>query len=544
MLPAAASLGRLAARSNCSIYLTLHSVMNILIVNPPHTAIGSRIPREQLPPLGLLCVGGPLLDAGHDVTLLDAELGPLSHTEIVRRVVMHCPQVLLIGHSGSTSAHPTVVELTRRFRAELPNLTIIYGGVFPTYHFRDILAHEPQIDVIVRGEGEATVSKLIAAIECGDDLASVEGIAFRRDGQIVETPPARMIEDLNAYRVGWELIDPKRYSYYGGKRAVVMQFSRGCPHLCNYCGQRGFWARWRHRDPQKFAKEIAWLHRTHGVELINLADENPTVNKAIWRELCEAIIAENINVTIIGSTRADDIVRDADILHLYRKAGVERFLLGMENTDEATLKKIRKGSATTTDREAIRLMRQHGILSLATWVTDFEEITDRDFVHSLRQLLWYDPDQIMSLYVTPHRWTGYYRIAAERRVIQLDQRKWDYKHQVLETMHMPPWRIFLWVKFIELVMQARPKALWRSFLQPDRAARHGMRWFTRMGRRVLFHEWWNFFFRDRRVSDGPTLEQFWGAPQDHQEIPLNIFRQRKPASSAEQIVAADSPPVR
>lgn len=201
MLPAAASLGRLAARSNCSIYLTLHSVMNILIVNPPHTAIGSRIPSEQLPPLGLLCVGGPLLDAGHDVTLLDAELGPLSHTEIVRRVVMHCPQVLLIGHSGSTSAHPTVVELTRRFRAELPNLTIIYGGVFPTYHFRDILAHEPQIDVIVRGEGEATVSKLIAAIECGDDLASVEGIAFRRDGQIVETPPARMIEDLNAYGV-------------------------------------------------------------------------------------------------------------------------------------------------------------------------------------------------------------------------------------------------------------------------------------------------------------------------------------------------------
>ena len=368
--------------------------MNILIVNPPHSAIGSRIPREQLPPLGLLCVGGPLLDAGHDVTLLDAELGPLSHTEIVELVVRHSPQVLLIGHSGSTSAHPTVVELTRRFRAELPSMTIIYGGVFPTYHFRDILAHESQIDLIVRGEGEATVSKLIAAIECGDDLASVEGIAFRRDGQIVETPPARMIEDLDAYRVGWELIDPKRYSYYGGKRAVVMQFSRGCPHLCNYCGQRGFWARWRHRDPQKFAKEIAWLHRTHGVELSNLADENPTVNKAIWRELCEALIAENIKVTIIGSTRADDIVRDADILHLYRKAGIERFLLGMENTDEATLKKIRKGSATTTDREAIRLMRQHGILSLATWVTDFEEITDRDFVRSLRQLLWYDPDQI------------------------------------------------------------------------------------------------------------------------------------------------------
>ena len=503
--------------------------MRILIVNPPHPAIGSRIPREQLPPLGLLCLGGPLLDAGYDVALLDAEFGPLPQDEIVRRVVAHCPQILIVGHSGSTSAHPIVVELTRRCRVELPNLTIVYGGVFPTYHFRDILLQEPQIDFIVRGEGEVTIPKLIAAIAAGEDPATVEGIAFRQGDRIIETAPAIAIQDLDAYRVGWELVDLKRYSYYGGKQAVVIQFSRGCPHLCNYCGQRGFWARWRHRDPKKIAKEIAWLHRTHGVELFNLADENPTVNKALWRELCEAIIAENIEniaITIIGSTRADDIVRDADILHLYRQAGVERFLLGMENTDEATLKKIRKGSATSSDREAIRLLRQHGILSLATWVTDFEEVTDRDFVRSLKQLLWYDPDQIMSLYVTPHRWTGYYRMASERRVIQLDQRKWDYKHQVLETPHMPPWRIFLWVKFIEIVLQARPKALWRAFLQPDRAARHGMWWFTRMGRRVLAHEWWNFFFRDRRVDSGPTLAQFWGTPQDRQEIPLRVLHER------------------
>lgn len=500
--------------------------MRILIVNPPHLSIGSRIPHEQLPPLGLLCIGGPLIDAGHDVTLLDAELGPLSHNEITQQVVKHSPEVLLIGHSGSTSAHPIVVELTNCFRKELPNIKIIYGGVFPTYHFRDILTHEPQIDIIVRGEGEVSVSKLIAAIENNDELDSVDGIAFRRDGQIVETPPATMIEDLDTYRVGWELVNLKRYSYYGGKQAVVMQFSRGCPHLCNYCGQRGFWARWRHRDPQKFAREIAWLHRTHGVELVNLADENPTVNKAIWRELCEAIIAENINITIIGSTRADDIVRDADILHLYRKAGVARFLMGMENTDEATLKKIRKGGATQKDREAIRLLRQHGILSLATWVTDFAEVTNRDFIRSLKHLLWYDPDQIMTLYVTtPHRWTSYYRIAAQRKVIQLDQRLWDYKHQVLATVNMPPWRIFLWVKFIELILQARPKALWRSYLQPDKAARHGMKWFTSMGKRVLLHEWWNFFFRDRRITNGPTLEEFWGKPQDLQEIPLRIKSQ-------------------
>jgi anaerobic magnesium-protoporphyrin IX monomethyl ester cyclase len=507
--------------------------MRILIVNPPHPSIGSRIPREQLPPLGLLSIGGSLIDAGgREVTLLDAELGPLGHDEVVRRIVAHRPQALLMGHSGSTSAHPIIAELTRRVRALLPEVTIIYGGVFPTYHFREVLAQEPQIDFVVRGEGEATAPRLLAALERGGDLAEVEGIAFRHpDGRIIETAPAIMIDDLDACRTAWELIDHARYSYYGGMRAVVMQFSRGCPHKCNYCGQRGFWARWRHRDPRKFAKEIAWLHRTHGVVLFNLADENPTVNKAVWRELCEAIIAEDIpGITIIGSTRADDIVRDADILHLYRKAGVERFLLGIENTDEATLQQVRKGGATKTDREAIRLLRQHGILSLATWVADFADVTDRDLFRSLRQLISYDPDQITALYVTPHRWTGYFRQAGDRRVIQLDQRRWDYKHQVLASSRVPPWRVILWVKVIEVLVQARPRAVWRSFFQRDRAARHGMRWYTRMGRRVWFHEWKNFFFRDRRVTDGPTLTTFWGAPQDHQEIPLRIVRRREAKS--------------
>ena len=85
------------------------------------------------------------------------------------------------------------------------------------------------------------------------------------------------------------------------------------------------------------------------------------------------MIAENVPVLIVGSTRADDIVRDADILHLYRKAGVIRWLLGMENTDEQTLQLIRKGGSTSSDREAIRLLRQHGILSMATWVAGFED---------------------------------------------------------------------------------------------------------------------------------------------------------------------------
>ena len=72
----------------------------------------------------------------------------------------------------------------------------------------------------------------------------------------------------------------------------------------------------------RFAAEIARLHRTHGVEVFNFADENPTASRPAWQTFLEALIAEKVDVTLVGSTRADDIVRDADILHLYKRAGV------------------------------------------------------------------------------------------------------------------------------------------------------------------------------------------------------------------------------
>ncbi len=140
--------------------------MKICLLHPPHGAIGSRIPRENLPPLGLLAIGGPLIDDGHAVELLNVDLEPMSDAAILAAVL--------------------------------------------------------------------------------------------------KSAPAPLIADLDAYRIGWELIDHDDYSYWGGKKAVVLQFSRGCPHLCTYCGQRGFWTRWRHRDPEAFAREIARLVREEG----------------------------------------------------------------------------------------------------------------------------------------------------------------------------------------------------------------------------------------------------------------------------------------
>lgn len=504
--------------------------MRILLVNIPHPAIGSRIPKEQLPPLGLLSIGGPLIDDGHQVELLDAEFGPMPLPTLIREIVRRAPDAVLFGHSGSSSAQPIISRVAAAVSSALPGVRIVYGGVHPTYFWREILAAEPYVDAIVRGEGEETARQLMRAFAGSEPVDAIAGIAFRRNGVPVGTPAAAVITDLDAYRIGWELIDHRRYSYWGGKRAVVIQFSRGCPHLCNYCGQRGFWTRWRHRDPAKLAQEIGRLHRDHGVEVFNFADENPSAGRKPWEAFLRALIAENVSVTLVGSTRADDIVRDRDILHLYKQAGFERFLMGMENTDEATLKLIRKGGSTTADREAIQLLRRHNILSMATWVAGFDDETDASMWRGLRQIVSYDPDQIQALYVTPHRWTPYYRLAKDRPVILPDQTKWDYKHAVLAVNGMAPWRLFLWVKAIEAIAQLRPRALRRWAWHPEPKIRHAIRWYYRMGRRVWLHEVFSFLFRDRYRADGRTVAQLMGDVQDHEEEASVPARRRRIAA--------------
>jgi anaerobic magnesium-protoporphyrin IX monomethyl ester cyclase len=483
--------------------------MRILLINPPHLSIGSRMPKEHLPPLGLLSIGGPLIDNGHEVKLLDADFAPMRFEEILAETLRYQPEAIMLGHSGSTSAQPIISEITRMIKKEIPGIKVIIGGVFPTYHWKEILENDPQIDHIVCGEGEETIVNLVHAL-CNDlPVNEVKGIAMRKYGEAFRTIPAENIKDLDKYRVGWELMRDYNYTYWGFRKAVVIQFSRGCPYPCSYCGQSLFWKKWRHRDPKLLAKEIAMLHREYGIEVINFADENPATNKKAWKEFLEALIEENLPLILVGSVRADNIVRDADLLPLYKKAGFERFLLGIENYDEVVLEKIKKAGTVTKDKEAIRLLRKNNILSMATYVVGFGEEKTKDFYNSLRQLLSYDPDQVQLLYVTPHKWTPYYEQIKDKKIILTDQRKWDYKHQVLATENLAPWRVILYVKLIEVIMQTRPRALMQLFFHRDARLRDAMRWYTRIGRRVWFHELFQFFFREKRLKREMLISEFW-----------------------------------
>jgi anaerobic magnesium-protoporphyrin IX monomethyl ester cyclase len=454
--------------------------MRTLLINPPYQTITSNWGVGHQVPLGLLLVGAAARDAGHEVSLLDAEANRLTNEQIVAVVKRARPAVVMTGHAGSTPAHPVCVAMFEAIKAACPETLCVYGGVFPTYHDEQVLREHPATDVVVRGEGEATVVALLDALARGAALSDVDGLTFRSPTGVERTPDRVAIGSLDEYRVGWELIeDWDLYQCFGRGRAAIVQLSRGCPHRCTYCGQHGFWKRWRHRDPEALADEIAWLHREHGVRFVTLADENPTTLADVWLGFLAAMARREVEVEFFATIRATDIVRDAHAMDLYRRAGLRYILMGIDTTDPDVIRQIRKRSTTKEDLTACRLLRDHGIHPIIGHIVGFGDETWTDLRRAGKALALYDGDYLNAMYATPHSWTPFAIESADRLVVQEDQRRWDYRNQVLEQQHLRPWQLFLAVKWLELRFHLRPGRLRRLLLAADPVRRREAWWTMR-----------------------------------------------------------------
>ncbi len=448
--------------------------MRVALINAPLESAVCDFGVGHQMPLGLLMVGGAVRGRC-TVVLIDAARDHLSVEEVARRVADWGAEVAMIAHVGSTQAHPCCLSTMAALKAISPGIVTIYGGVYPTYHARDILAAHPDVDVVVRGEGEATVRELIDALVDGD-LSDVAGIAWRKGGEVVVNPPRSPITDLDSYPIAWDLVeDWDKYRAFGLGRSAVVQFSRGCPHTCTYCGQWMFWKKWRHRDVMKFVDELEWLRRERDVRFVWIADENPTTLKDVWAAVLAEIARRDLGLGMCASIRAQDIARDADLLPLYRAAGFTYVLMGVETVTDATLARIRKGSSVDDAYRAVRLLRAHGILSIVDYIFGLEQETPGTIWRALRGLLRYDGDFVNALYLTPHSWTPLARAMEEAPIIEPDLWRWDYRHQVIGVKHLTPAQLLLGVKLVELIYHLHPRRLGRILTASDPRVRRQLR---------------------------------------------------------------------
>lgn len=494
--------------------------VKVVLLTPARRFIANRYGVGYQLPLGLVLLGGPLLDAGHDVWLIDNDAYGWNSARLVEEVRSFRPDIILLGHTGSTAAHQTCIQTATQLRAAFPTVPIGYGGVYPSYAAQEVLQECPAVDVIVRGEGEATTLELIDTWQKGNSLAKVKGIAWRDNGKVRLNPVRPPIQNLDTYRPGWELVDWEQYNLFGHQRAAGLQFSRGCPLTCTFCGQWMFWKKWRHRSPQNLVQELRTLKEQYGVSIVWLADENFSADRATTETILTHIAEANLGLSLNINMTAADVVRDADLLPLYKAAGVDYVVMGVESLEDNVVTAIRKNNPFQLSKEAVRLLRQHHIISFVNIINGLQEETWRTMWRKFWKIRDLNPDILNAEYITPHFWTKDGRNTNPQDIVQLDMSKWTYRNQVIDTPHMSPAGLFLAVKLTEALIHLRPAHLKRLLWGGDKRTRQILRHSLLNGTGVVLAEIAEFLFQTHFSPRG-SLHKIPGAtPKRTSSVPL------------------------
>ena len=464
--------------------------MRIVLLTPARRFISNRAGLGYQVPLGLVFIGGPLRDAGHEVRIIDNDVKGWSDERLVEELARDVPDCLMLGHSGSMAAHPTAMRTAQALRARFPSLPLVYGGVYPTFAAVGVLEENPALDVVVRGEGEATVRELADCLARGGELRTVKGIAFRERGRVVSTAPRPPIADLDQFRPGWELVDFDDYPLFGFARAAGMQFSRGCANRCSYCGQWAFWKTYRHRSPEAFVAELERLACDFKVGFVWLADENFAGDAPAAHRVLELLAERRLPLALNLQMTAAEVVRDEALMPLYKRAGVHNIMMGIESTNDAVVARVGKDNPLQVSREALRILRRHDIVSVANIIYGLEEERPTSLARTFRRLLQLDPDIVLSCFITPYFWTRFGRELDRGELIESELSRYTHRNQIVRAPHLSPWALFFGVKLSDALFHLRPRALWRLVAGGTALTRRLRRRYFGAGVRASLAELW------------------------------------------------------
>ena len=481
----------------------------VVLITPARRFIANRFGVGYQVPLGLVYIAGPLVDAGYTVKIIDNDLQGWSLERLVQEIIAFKADYALVGHTGSTAAHAMSIATIEAIRQHAPHVRTVYGGVYPSYADKPTISACPAIDVIVRGEGEQTTLELVNALENGHPLTGIPGITWRDGETIVANPSRPVLQNLDAYRPAFELVDWPRYRLFGFGPAAGLQFSRGCPLTCSYCGQWMFWKKWRHRSPEKLLEQLTELVEKYGVKFVWFADENFSADRDTTQRVLKMIREAKLGISLNLNMTAADVVRDADLLPLYKAAGVDYIVMGIESLEDSVIAGVRKNNPYAISKEAVRLLRENHIISLTNLIYGLEQESPRTLWTKFCKLLEFDADVLNACYITPHFWTADGKATRPADIIQLDMSKWTYRNQVVATATLTPLALFVGVKLTEAFFHLRPKALLRLVTSPDARYRKIMRHSLWDGIKVILAEIAEFAF-DTKFSPRGSMKAIHG----------------------------------
>lgn len=387
--------------------------------------------------VGFVYIAGSLRAAGYEVDYYDAMSLWHKWPDIKKRIEDFKPDV--IATTSFTASIVKALELCNLAKQINPSVITVLGNVHAAFCYDEILKEEHEVlDYIVRGEGEVTLVELLDCINSSGDPATVDGLAIWRNDEVVVTPKAPYIHDLDSLPTAWDLVEWPIYSYRAknNARLAIISTSRGCKSQCSFCSQQLFWAQsWRARSAENVVDEIEMLSRTYGVQVAMLSDELPTYDRVRWEKILDLMIERQVPVKLLMETRVDDILRDADIMWKYRKAGVEHIYVGVEAGSQETLDLFKKDTEVAQSKQAIDIINNADIVSETSFVLGMPDDTPESIAHTIELAKHYNPDMAFFLAIAPWPYAELYP-QLEEFVFTKDYSKYNLVEPVIKPKNM------------------------------------------------------------------------------------------------------------
>ncbi len=432
----------------------------------------TRYPSGQ-PPLGILSLAAYLRKTvpGLVVDVIDATFYTHPLETIKRRI--NAGDYDIVGVSVMTAMLNDAVY-TSQIAHDAPSKPIVlWGGPHPTVLPGQSLAYD-MVDIVCLGEGEETLRELV---EHGGDPHGVDGLWYKRAGEIVRNPPRMPIHDLGALPYpARDLVDMEAYAraWYSltaaspELRGTSIIASRGCPFSCTYCQptlDKLFGRRLRRRPVAHVIGELRELRVKYGLDAFMLEDDTFIAHEAWATEFAHRLRDSGLDFKWGCNVRADLVVKNPHLVQEMAESGLVQMNMGIESGSQRILDEIYDKRITIEQvRQAAGIAKKLKLRIGGYFMLGAPTETRREVVATIEYAARLPIDEAAFNITTPL--PGTYLWDKTRELVGDDLADFNYYNRSVykSSQVLPGWQLDLYKKWAYLRFYAlTPRRVWRIF---------------------------------------------------------------------------------
>lgn len=371
---------------------------HVALVNPPYPPEAGQ---SVFLPLGLGYLAAVLEQEGYKVDVVDCQTTKYTPETLEAKFRSLNPDV--VGVTSATVTYLPALDVLKAAKKALPNTLTLMGGPHVTVLDKEALAESSNLDIVVRGEGEQTMLELARLTSEGNlkNLKDVQGITFRKNSQIIQTPDRPFITDIDSLpRPAHHHFDTNMYKLFGVNYMPIIT-SRGCPSACTFClANKMCGHAFRGRSPSKVVDELEWLRDEYHAGAFAFYDDTFTFDLKRAFAICDEMQKRGVDLPWDCRTRVDRV--NKELLAKLKATNCQLIHFGVESGSPEMLKLMRKGTTVELNAQAIKWTKEAGISVAVSLVIGYPTETPEmlkqtiDFLHKTK------PDYVYMCEAVPY----------------------------------------------------------------------------------------------------------------------------------------------